>query len=229
MALGAGVKVIVEVVRFGYSCTTSIGSRVLPQSITQTLQGELAPILFLPLSSVHAQQTCISHVYLALQIAMHLCTFTTLHTAARVCLALFCTRAHNSGQLGPCFQACSRDYLLAAYYVMCSFLRIHMSFIRQFLQTFAMCANTNTWVQELPRCFYKAINTRTLHNLQPPSSKCCNSAMMPSAQTFWRPAGRMLLCKHTGSTSFCSSIYTLQTMRWVLLQMECLHTVQTDS
>ncbi len=56
MALGAGVKVIVEVVRFGYSCTTSIGSRVLPRSITRTLQGELAPFLFLTLSSVLARQ-----------------------------------------------------------------------------------------------------------------------------------------------------------------------------
>lgn len=62
MALGAGVKVIVKVVRFGYSCTTSIGSRVLPQSITRTLQGELAPILLL-LSSVHAQQLA-SHMYI---------------------------------------------------------------------------------------------------------------------------------------------------------------------
>ena len=63
MALGAGVKVIVEVVRFGYSCTTSIGSRVLPRSITRTLQGDLAPTLLLLLSSVHAQQLA-SHMYI---------------------------------------------------------------------------------------------------------------------------------------------------------------------
>lgn len=61
MALGAGVKVIVEVVRFGYSCTTSIGSRVLPRSITRTLQGESASILFIPLSSVRAQRVA-SHM-----------------------------------------------------------------------------------------------------------------------------------------------------------------------
>ena len=110
MALGAGLKVIVEVVRFGYSCTTSIGSRVLPRSIMRTLQGELASILFIPLSSVRAQPTRISHVYLALQLAMHVCTLTTLHTAARLCcLACFCIRAHKTAHLGPCFQACSQD------------------------------------------------------------------------------------------------------------------------
>jgi len=161
---------------------------------------------------------------------MHLCTLATLQIAARVCcLTYFCTKAHNTGQLGPPFQACSQCYLLAAPYMMCSFLHIRISFICQLLQTFAVCTNTNTWVQELPRCSYKAIDMRTLHNLQPPSSKCCNSAMVPTAQTSWRPAGRMLLCKHIGSTSFCSSIYTLQTMRYLLLQIDCLQTVETDS
>lgn len=45
MALGAGVKVIVEVVCFGYSCTTSIGSIVLPRSFTRTLQGATQMLL----------------------------------------------------------------------------------------------------------------------------------------------------------------------------------------
>ncbi len=144
------------------------------------------------------------------------------HPAYRSESLLFGIFLYQGTQLGLRFQACSQDYLLAASYVMCSFLRIHMSFIRQLLHTFAVCTKSNTWVQELPRCSYKAIVTRTLHNLQPPSSKCCNSAMVPTAQTSWRPAGRMLLYKHIGSTNFCSSIYTLQTMRYVLLQIDCL-------
>lgn len=41
MALGVGIKVVVDIVRFGYSCTTSVGNRVLPRSILRTFQGNI--------------------------------------------------------------------------------------------------------------------------------------------------------------------------------------------
>ena len=44
LIVGAGIKIVCEVVKFGYQCTTTVGSRVLPRSVTRTLQGEkLAP------------------------------------------------------------------------------------------------------------------------------------------------------------------------------------------
>ena len=39
LVVGAGLKLVFEVVHFGYQCTTSVGSRVLPRSVTRTLQG----------------------------------------------------------------------------------------------------------------------------------------------------------------------------------------------
>ena len=39
VALGASVKFVAEMVRFAYTCTTAIGSRILPRSIVSTLQG----------------------------------------------------------------------------------------------------------------------------------------------------------------------------------------------
>lgn len=40
LVVGAGIKLVFEVVQFGYKCTTTVGSRVLPRSVTRTLQGE---------------------------------------------------------------------------------------------------------------------------------------------------------------------------------------------
>ena len=40
MIVGAGLKIVFEVMHFGYKCTTTVGSRVLPRSVTRTLQGE---------------------------------------------------------------------------------------------------------------------------------------------------------------------------------------------
>lgn len=40
LIVGASVKIICEVVQFGFKCTTTVGSIVLPRSVTRTLQGE---------------------------------------------------------------------------------------------------------------------------------------------------------------------------------------------
>lgn len=45
LAVGASVRIVTEIVRFGYACTTAVGSRVLPHSIVSALQGATQALL----------------------------------------------------------------------------------------------------------------------------------------------------------------------------------------
>lgn len=66
LIVGAGIKLVFEVVQFGYKCTTTVGSRVLPGSVTRTIQGER-------LASHHYASASMAYL------CQHLCRFM-LHT-----------------------------------------------------------------------------------------------------------------------------------------------------
>lgn len=54
MVVGAGIKLCFEVVQFGYKCTTTVGSGLLPRSFTRTIQGER-------LARHHCASACFIH------------------------------------------------------------------------------------------------------------------------------------------------------------------------